>query len=60
MQTVTAIATALTPTANWLARKAMAPIVRRVRAMPDSKLRRFLLWGEPVLVADRASDVRRK
>lgn len=56
----TAIAVFIAPTLRWLSRKAMSPIVRRVRAMPDSKLKRALLYGEPTLMADRPSKVRSK
>lgn len=45
MQMGTAIAVAAAPLGIWLLRKALAPIVRRVRAMPDGKLKRLLLWG---------------
>jgi hypothetical protein len=53
MQWQTAVAAGMAPTLIWLSRKAMAPIVRRVRKMPDGKLKRLLLVGDDRLLPDR-------
>lgn len=52
MQWQTAVAAAMGWTLVWLSRKAMAPIVRRVRKMPDGKLKRLLLAGDDRLLPD--------
>lgn len=46
MHQETAIAALIAPSLRWLSRKAMAPLVRRVRRMKDGRLKRFLLWGD--------------
>ena len=52
MQWQTAVAAGMGPTLAWLTSKALAPIVRRVRKMPEGKWKRLLLWGDDRLVAD--------
>ena len=52
MQWQTAVAAGLTPTLLWLTSKALAPVVRRVRRMPDGKLKRLLLTGDDRLLPD--------
>ena len=46
MQLTTALAAFFAPTLTLLARKGMAPLVRRIRRMPDGQLRRVLLYGD--------------
>lgn len=55
MQWQTAVAAAMGPTLIYLSRKAMAPVVRRVRKMPDGKLKRLLLVGDDRLLPDRTT-----
>jgi len=52
MQWQTAVAAGMTPTLIWLIRKALAPVVRRVRRMPDGRLKRLLLAGDDRLLPD--------
>lgn len=36
---------AIAPVLLWLASKAMRPLVRRIERMPESRLKRVLLFG---------------
>lgn len=56
MQWQTAVAAGMGPTLVWLSRKLMSPIVRRVRKMPDGKLKRLLLAGDDRLLPDPVDD----
>lgn len=46
MQWQTGVAIAISPLLAWLARKAMSPLVRHARSLPEGRLRRLLLWGD--------------